>query len=82
MATITATEANRKFSKLLREVRQGKTYVITSHGERIAELVPARLSSEAEKARRNKAWEELKKHLDAQPVMNLPHITRDEMHER
>ncbi len=82
MATITATEANRKFSSLLREVRKGKTYVITSRGERVAELVPPRHHSEADEARRRKAWEELKKHLDAQPVMNLPHITRDEMHER
>lgn len=79
--TIKATEANRKFSAMLRGVRQGKRYVITSRGERVAEFVPPRQSSSAEEARRRKAWKKLKVHFEAQPALNLPHISRDEMHE-
>lgn len=81
MATITATEANRKFSELLRGVRRGKTYIITSHGERVAELKPPTQSSDAEEARRRRAWESLKRRLESQPRLNLPRVTRDEMYE-
>ncbi|TAN20610.1 MAG: type II toxin-antitoxin system prevent-host-death family antitoxin [Acidobacteria bacterium] len=81
MATITATEANRKFSELLRGVKKGRTYVITSRGEAVAELRPVASESEAEKARRKKALGELLDRLKSQPAMNLPHITRDEMHD-
>ena len=38
--TITATEANRDFSRILREVGNGQTYIITSYGRPIARLVP------------------------------------------
>ncbi len=31
--TVTATEANRNFSHLLSEVKNGKRFVITSHGK-------------------------------------------------
>ncbi|HVA62508.1 MAG TPA: type II toxin-antitoxin system prevent-host-death family antitoxin [Terriglobales bacterium] len=79
--TITATEANRTFSQILRGVRQGNRYIITSRGEPVAEL-GAPGPSAAEVARRRAAWEELEKRLESQPAMNLPRITRDEMHER
>jgi antitoxin (DNA-binding transcriptional repressor) of toxin-antitoxin stability system len=35
---ISAANANRKFSELLRGVRKGKTYVVTSHGKPVAKL--------------------------------------------
>ncbi|MGB7134573.1 MAG: type II toxin-antitoxin system prevent-host-death family antitoxin [Acidobacteriaceae bacterium] len=37
---ISATDANRTFSYLLRGVRQGRSYVVTSHGQPIAKLSP------------------------------------------
>ncbi|MGH9414391.1 MAG: type II toxin-antitoxin system Phd/YefM family antitoxin [Terriglobales bacterium] len=80
--TITATEANRKFSEMLRGVRQGKRYVITSHGERLAELrriTPA--LSEEDLARKRRARELLLRRLESQTPLNLPHISRDEMYE-
>ncbi|MGH9467075.1 MAG: type II toxin-antitoxin system Phd/YefM family antitoxin [Terriglobales bacterium] len=83
--TITATEANRKFSAILREVSKGKTYAITNHGELVAELIPPRQNgkvSQAEKDRRRRAWEKLMKRLKSQPALNHPHVSRDEMHER
>src|SRR5260370_12238373 len=39
--SVSAADANRKFSELLRGVRQGRSYVVTSHGEPVAKLVPA-----------------------------------------
>lgn len=39
--TVSAAEANRRFSRILREVRDGRSYVVTSHGTAIARIVPA-----------------------------------------
>ena len=38
--TITARDANQHFSRLLREVAQGKSFVITHRGRSVARLVP------------------------------------------
>jgi len=38
--TISAAEANRQFSKLLRAVEAGETITITSHGRPVARLCP------------------------------------------
>lgn len=38
---VSATDANRKFSLILRGVRDGKSYVVTSHGRPVARIVPA-----------------------------------------
>jgi prevent-host-death family protein len=38
---ITATEANRSFSGMLQDVREGNSYTITSHGQVVARIVPA-----------------------------------------
>jgi prevent-host-death family protein len=38
---VSAADANRDFSKLLRGVRDGESYVITSHGRPVAKLMPA-----------------------------------------
>lgn len=38
--TVTAAEANRDFSKLLRSVREGDSFIVTSHGTPVARLVP------------------------------------------
>lgn len=41
MKTISASDANRQFSALLREVRQGVEITVTSHGKPVARLSPA-----------------------------------------
>jgi prevent-host-death family protein len=38
--TVPAAEANRRFSKLLRAVKEGARVIITSHGQAVAELGP------------------------------------------
>ena len=37
---IAAADANRKFSQLLRSVRDGRTYVVTIHGKPVAKIIP------------------------------------------
>ncbi len=37
---ISAADANRKFSQVLREVREGQSYVVTSHGKAVARIAP------------------------------------------
>ena len=37
--TITATEANREFSRIFREVASGESYVVTAHGKLMVFLI-------------------------------------------
>ena len=46
--TVSAAEANRGFSRLLRGVRAGRSYVVTAHGRPIARLVPVDDEADAE----------------------------------
>jgi prevent-host-death family protein len=39
-AAVSAADANRDFSALLRGVRDGQSFVITSHGKPVARIVP------------------------------------------
>lgn len=74
---ISAADANRKFSLLLRGVRDGHSYVVTSHGKPVARLVPAgRYDDIATSAR-----PALLSRLENQPVMNAGRWTRAELYE-
>ncbi len=57
--TIPAADANRKFSELLRGVRKGRRYVVTSHGKPVAKLVPADVDERAMEASRRALFERL-----------------------
>lgn len=72
---ISAADANRKFSQLLREVREGRSYIVTSHGRPVARISPI------EEQSRSKAKAALLAHLKAQPVRNIGRWTRDELYD-
>lgn len=74
---ISAADANRRFSQLLRDVRGGDSYVVTSHGRPVAKIVPI----SADDAVRAKAREVLLKRLRSQPAMNAGPWTREELYE-
>jgi prevent-host-death family protein len=76
--TISAAEANREFSRLLREVRGGNSFVVTSHGRPVAKLVPVIGDAQA----RQQAWLRLMERLKSQPAVNAGKWTRDELYER
>ena len=65
--TVSAADANRNFSQILRAVRSGQSYVVTSHGKAVARIVPARRNPETTAA----AKAALMTRLRAQPVQVL-----------
>jgi len=75
--TVSAAEANRRFSLLLRGVREGNTYVVTSHGKAVARIVPARRDEAAAK----KAKYMLLARLEKQPIVNVGSWSRDELYD-
>jgi prevent-host-death family protein len=77
--TISAAEANRQFSRVLREVREhGATYVVTSHGEPVARIGPPAASTAAEK---ELAKQRLLERLRSQPALNSGPWSRDEAYD-
>jgi prevent-host-death family protein len=74
---VTAADANRKFSTLLRAVREGQTYIVTSHGRAVARVVP--LEKNAGIARNARAA--LVKRLRSEPVVRVGRWSREELYE-
>jgi prevent-host-death family protein len=74
---ISAAGANRKFSELLRSVRGGNSYVVTSHGKPVARIVP--LQSDDRFMREARAA--LLKRLESEPVVRVGRFSRDELYE-
>lgn len=74
---VSAADANRKFSKLLRAVREGQSYVVTSHGKAVAKIVPADKDDEAMRGARAA----LLKRLGSEPVATIGRWSRDELYE-
>lgn len=84
MSTVGAREANRSFSKILKEAENGKSITITRNGRPVARLVPApplavHPKSEEE---RKAALERLMQRLEQGFDLGGKGFTRDEMHER
>ena len=76
---ISAADANRKFSQVLREVREGRSYVVTSHGRPVARIAP--LQTAAERATAASARNSLLARLRREPVVHIGRWTRDELYE-
>jgi prevent-host-death family protein len=74
---ISAAEANRRFSHLLREVREGHSFIVTSHGKPVAKITPHTKETASERTR-----EAFFRHLETQPVRNIGCWKRDELYER
>lgn len=74
---VSAADANRKFSKLLRGVREGHSYVVTSHGNVVARIVPAENDGGVLRGARGT----LLKRLRSEPVITIGRWTRDELYE-
>jgi prevent-host-death family protein len=78
MKMITATEANRDFSRLLEQVEGGDVINITKHGRIVATLVPAR--DAVEQMEKAKA-EHLAVLRARKPIPGLKRGTRDELYD-
>lgn len=74
---ISAADANRRFSLLLRGVREGRSYIVTSHGKPVARIIPAAKNDDIASSARSA----LLSRLEKQPVINARRWTRDELYE-
>ena len=74
---VSAADANRRFSLLLRRVREGRRYVVTSHGKPLARLIPARGNDEVAASARST----LLVRLEKQRIVDGGRWTRDELYE-
>lgn len=81
LLTVTATEANRSFSKLLREVERGNRVTVTSHGRHVAVIVPVDDDATV-RERRAKALEALHRRRLTQKHITVGSWTREELYER
>ncbi|MGO9084414.1 MAG: type II toxin-antitoxin system Phd/YefM family antitoxin [Candidatus Sulfotelmatobacter sp.] len=72
---ISAAEANRKFSEVLRGVREGISYLVTSHGRPVARIEPVEVRD------RSKAKEVLLARLRSQKAIDIGPWTRDELYD-
>jgi prevent-host-death family protein len=74
---ISAANANREFSRVLRDVRSGSSYVVTSHGKPVARIAPLRES----RSTASRARDVLFRRLRTERVVNIGRWTRDELYE-
>lgn len=74
--TISATDANRSFSTMLRGVEEGGSYLITSHGRPVALLVPAEEFTDDREASHQALLDSFMK----LPTHHLTPWTRDELY--
>jgi prevent-host-death family protein len=76
MKTVSASDANRHFSSLLREVAAGKTITIASRSRPVATLSPAHKADDERGAARRRLVERLQK----QKPTGHRNWTRDELY--
>jgi prevent-host-death family protein len=76
-ALVSAADANRRFSELLRQVRRGRSFVVTSHGKPVARLVPVDEGDQVSARARGLLLDR----LQAQPVIDIGPWNRDELYE-
>ena len=75
---ISAADANRRFSQLLRGVREDHTtYIVTSHGKPVAKIMPVDEGSNV----KHRALGLLLARLKSQPALNAGRWTRDELYD-
>ncbi|WP_437559163.1 type II toxin-antitoxin system Phd/YefM family antitoxin [Acidithiobacillus sulfuriphilus] len=77
MRTVTAADANRQFSSVLREVSQGETFTVVSRGRPVATIAPA----SADHAQRSAAKARLLVRLRAQGRTGARDWSRNELYE-
>jgi prevent-host-death family protein len=77
MKIISAADANRHFSRVLREVAQGEHVTVVSRGRPVAIIAPVRGSGRERQSAKRTLLERLRR----QPVAGVRCWTRDELYE-
>lgn len=60
MKTLTASEANRQFSRVLREVSQGETFTVVSRGKPVATITSADVGGDRCRAAKSRLLKRLR----------------------
>ena len=74
---VSAADANRRFSELLRTVKDGKSVVVTSHGKPVARITPAGEDDRAAAGARSALFARLRR----ERVVKAGRWTRDELYD-
>jgi prevent-host-death family protein len=74
--SVSAADANRRFSELLRTVKEGRSVVVTSHGKPVAKISPVIEDNRAAEGARS-----LFARLRRERVVNAGRWTRDELYD-
>lgn len=72
---ISASEANQRFSEMLREVGRGDSFVVMSRGRAVARVVPVDVDAKQKSARR------LLDFVEKLPRRSVSGWTRDELYD-
>ena len=74
---VSAADANRRFSELLRTAKRGRSVIVTSHGKPVARITPVVEDERAAAAARTTLFTRLR---TERPV-NIGRWTRDELYD-
>ena len=74
---VSAADANRRFSELLRAVKQGQSVVVTSHGKPVAKIMPFAEDDRAAGGARSALFARLRR----ERVVKAGRWTRDELYD-
>jgi prevent-host-death family protein len=74
---VSAADANRRFSELLRTVKNGRSVVVTSHGKPVAKIMPIMDDERAAEGVRSALFARLR----TERVVNAGRWTRDELYD-
>jgi prevent-host-death family protein len=74
---VSAADANRRFSELLRNVKKGQSIVVTSHGKPVARISPVGEDERVAEGARAALFARLRR----ERVVNAGRWTRDELYD-
>lgn len=74
---ISAADANRRFSELLRTVKKGRSVIVTSHGKPVAKITPVLEDERAAEGARSALFAR----LGAERPIKVGPWTRDELYD-
>ena len=74
---VSAADANRRFSELLRTVKKGRSVIVTSHGKPVAKIMPIVEDERAAEGARSALFARLR----TERTVNVGRWTREELYE-
>ncbi|MDX8515124.1 type II toxin-antitoxin system Phd/YefM family antitoxin [Mesorhizobium captivum] len=75
--TVSADDVEHKFSLILRGIREGRSYVVISHGRPVARIIPA----DTHRAEFPRSRAALLSRLERQPLIDAGNWNRDDTYD-